>query len=214
MKIEVFSDIARPWCYIGERRLFKALQTAGLEAEVQWMPFQLQPTIPPEGYPWEEFMASKFGGLEQMQQAFAQTAKAGIPDGIQFQFGKVARAINTVDSHRLLLWVGQTVGHDKQWELASALFKAHFVDSKNLNDLGDLLEVTTAVGLDSETVKAFLESGDLRLEVSESQNLAAKFGVQGVPFFIFDRKYVLSGAQPLEVFMQVLQQVSKEAVST
>jgi predicted DsbA family dithiol-disulfide isomerase len=214
MKIEVFSDIACPWCYIGERRLFKALEQAGIAAQVEWMPFQLQPGIPPEGHPWEAFMAQKFGGKERMALAFAQTAKAGVPDGIEFRFDQVARAINTVDSHRLLLWAGQTLGQAQQWALASALFMAHFVDGKNLNDQEDLLEVAASVGLGSEAVMSFLESGELRDRVDKSQQLATRFGVQGVPFFIFDRKYALSGAQPLEVFVQVLQQVSREAVVT
>jgi predicted DsbA family dithiol-disulfide isomerase len=213
MKIEVFSDIACPWCYIGERRLFKALEQTGFEAQVEWMPFQLQPGIPPEGYPWEEFMTQKFGSLQRMQQAFAQTAKAGVPDQIAFRFDKVARAINTVDGHRLVLWAGQSLGQAKQWELASALFKAHFIDGQNLNHSSDLLEVTSSVGLDTEAVKAFLASGQLREAVNESQKLAGRFGVQGVPFFIFDRKYALSGAQPLEVFVKVLEQVGAEAVS-
>ncbi|MDX2004864.1 MAG: DsbA family oxidoreductase [Meiothermus sp.] len=212
MKIEVFSDIACPWCYIGERRLFKALKHSGLEAEVRWMPFQLQPGLPPEGRPWEEFMAQKFGGTHQMEMAFAQTARAGAPEGIEFRFDRVARAINTVDPHRLILWAGRESGQEQQWALASALFKAHFVDGKNLNDPADLLGVAASVGLEAEQVGQFLESGDLRAEVEQSQQLAGGFGVQGVPFFIFNRKYALSGAQPLEVFVQVLEQVSREGV--
>lgn len=212
MKIEVFSDIACPWCYIGEKRLMRALETQPeLEAQVEWKPFQLQPGLPKEGLAWEGYMAEKFGGLERMQMAFERVAQAGAPDGIEFNFAKVARAINSVDGHRLILWAAQ---FEKQWELADALFKAHFSEGKNLNNPTDLLETVAAVGLDAQAAQAFLATDELENEVSESQDLAARFGVQGVPFFIFDRKYALSGAQPLEVFLQVLEQVQKEAIST
>lgn len=105
MKIEVFSDIACPGCNIGERRLQKASQARpGLQAQVEWKPFQLQPGIPREGFPWEAFMSQKLNWIAQMQAAFARVAQVGKPDGIEFNFDKVARAINTVDGHRLILW--------------------------------------------------------------------------------------------------------------
>lgn len=210
MKIEVFSDIACPWCYIGERRLQKALQARpDLQVQVEWKPFQLQPNIPREGYPWEAFMSRKFGGTAQMQAAFAQVAQAGKPDGIEFNFAQVARAINTVDGHRLILWARS---HNKQWELADALFQAHFSDGKNLNDPDDLLAVVASVGLDTETARAFLQSGAMEAEVEASQQLAAQFGIQGVPFFVFDRKYGLSGAQPVEALLQVFDELEKTAM--
>lgn len=208
MRIEVFADIACPWCYIGEKRLERALQQRpGLEVELEWKPFQLQPGIPPEGYPWEEFMARKFGGLERMRSAFEQVARAGRAEGLEFNFGRVARAINTADGHRLILWAARA---GRQWPLADALFRAHFTDGKNLNDPGDLLEVVASAGLDREAAREFLASGELRDAVEESQRLAERFGVQGVPFFVFGRKYALSGAQPVEVFLQVLDHVAHE----
>ncbi|MCX7784217.1 MAG: DsbA family oxidoreductase [Meiothermus sp.] len=209
MKIEVFSDIACPWCYIGEKRLQKALQARpGLQARVEWKPFQLQPGIPREGYPWEAFMSQKFGGIAQMQAVFARVAQAGKPDGIEFNFGRVARAINTVDGHRLILWARN---HHREWELADALFQAHFTDGKNLNDLDDLLGVVASVGLEVEAARAFLQSDEMESEVQASQQLAARFGIQGVPLFVFDRKYGLSGAQPVEAFLRVFDEIEKTA---
>lgn len=208
MKIEVFADIACPWCYIGEKRLREALaRRPQIRAELEWRAFQLQPGIPREGLPWEAFMARKFGGAGNMQRAFAQVARVGAGDGLQFNFERVARAINTLDAHRLILWAAP---FGKSFELAEAMFEAHFSNGRNLNALGDLLEVVASVGLGAEAAKDFLASGELEDRVEQDQQLAARFGIGGVPFFVFDRQYGLSGAQPLEVFLQVLDKVAEE----
>lgn len=208
MKIEVFSDLACPWCYIGKKRLMQALELRPeLEAKAEWMPFQLQPGLPPDGLPWETFMTQKFGGMERMKLAFDHVAQVGKADGLEFNFGRVARAINTAEAHRLVLWSREP---NLQWQLADALFKAHFTEGKNLNDPEELLGVVASVGLDLEQAREFLASGELRQEVQDSQKLAQKIGVQGVPFFIFDRRYALSGAQPLEQMLRVIDHIQSE----
>ncbi|MER3556028.1 MAG: hypothetical protein C4331_17250 [Meiothermus sp.] len=211
MIIEIFADIACPWCYIGDTRLEKALrQRPDAEIELRWRPFQLQPGIPPEGLPWREFMVRKFGREGRMDAAFGQVAEAGKLDGLEFRFDRISRAINTVDAHRLVL-LAERSGQGQQ--TAQALFRAYFTDGKNLSDAEQLLEVAAGVGLDRAAVGEFLATDELRAEVEDSQKLAYQFGIQGVPFYIFDRKYGVSGAQPLATFVQVLDRVQAEAAS-
>lgn len=210
MKIEIYSDVACPWCYIGKKRLLRALLQSGVQAQLEWRPFQLQPGLPPEGLPWQSFMSQKFGGESAMQQAFAQVARAGLLENISFNFAGVARAISTAQLHRLLLWAQ---GFGLQWPLAEAFFAAHFVHGQNLNDPAQMLDVVASVGLDPHQAQLFLATSDYEAEVMQSQQLAARLGIGGVPFFVFQGKYGLSGAQPVEVFLQAIERVKQESVS-
>lgn len=208
MIIDVYADVVCPWCYIGERRLEQALaQRPDLEVKRRWRPFQLQPGMPATGVPWNNFAQRKFGGASRAQAAFAQVIAAGASDGITFAFDKVATAPNSVDAHRLIVWAKQ---HGRQWELAEALFAAYFSEGRDLNNHDHLVAVTTSVGLDAAAVRAFLASDAGVVEISTSQDEAYQVGVQGVPFYVFDERYAVSGAQPVEVFVQVLDAVQRE----
>jgi predicted DsbA family dithiol-disulfide isomerase len=198
MLIDVYSDVVCPWCFIGERRLERALREGpDLEARVRWRPFQLQPGMPEGGLPWSEFTRQKFGGEENARVAFAHVAAAGEPDGVSFDFDRVASAPNTVDAHRLILFAA---GHDREWEAADALFRAYFKEGKNLNDHEQLVELATGVGLDAGAVRGYLAGEGGAAEVVASQEEAGRLGIAGVPFYVFDGRYALAGAQPVEVF--------------
>ena len=200
--IDVFSDVVCPWCYIGEKRLEQALaQRPAIQAEIRWCPFQLRPELPPEGADWGSFVDEKFGGPERAQAMFAQVAGVGAEVGIAFNFERIASAANTADAHRLLLLAGQ---HERQWELATALFKAYFTDGANLNDREQLVACAAAAGLEPATVRAYLASDQGAAEVRSSQHEAGQLGVQGVPFYVFDERWAVSGAQPVEVFLRAL----------
>ena len=195
MQLEVYSDVVCPWCFVGEKRLTKALaDRPDLKVEVRWRPFQLQPGMPEGGLPWAEFSRQKFGGESGAKAAFSQVSAAGERDGIRFD----------VDAHRLVLLAGN---YGMQWELADALFRAYFTEGKNLNDHEELAQVASSVGLDAEEVGEYLAGDAGDFEVRSSQEDAQRLGITGVPFYVFDGRYAIYGAQPVEVFGEALDMV-------
>ena len=187
---------------MGEKQLERALQERpGLEAGVRWRPFQLQPGMPEGGLPWSEFVRRKFGGVANARAAFEHVVAAGEPDGVRFDFDRVASAPNTVDAHRLILFAAE---RGLQWETADALFRAYFTEGKDLNDCGQLVELATGVGLDAGEVRGYLAGAGGVDEVLASQEEAGRLGIAGVPFYVFDGRYALSGAQPVELFVRAI----------
>lgn len=208
MQIDIYADVVCPWCYIGERRLHQALaQRPDLRVERRWRPFQLQPGMPKQGLPWAEFAQRKFGGVANMNAAFAQVVAAGVQDGVEFRFDHVASAPNTVDAHRLIVWAD---GHGKQWELANALFAAYFTHGRNLNDADQLVDVAAQVGLPADQGHAFLATDEGVAQVQASQREADELGVQGVPFFVFNNQFAVSGAQPVQLFLRALDMAAEQ----
>jgi predicted DsbA family dithiol-disulfide isomerase len=202
MVIDVYADIVCPWCYIGTRRLASAIaQRPGVPVERHWRPFQLQPALPKAGVAWPEFVERKFGGAERAREVFARVASVGAADGIAFDFERVAGAPNTRDAHRLILFAGR---EGREWELADALFAAYFARGRDLGDHEQLAEVAASVGLSRATARDYLAGDEGGAEVDASQREAYQAGVTGVPFYVLDGRYALSGAQPLEVFLRAL----------
>ena len=209
MIIDMFADIACPWCYIGEKRLEQALaQRPDLRAELRWHPFQLQPGLPKPGEPWAEFIESKFGGARRAEVAFEHVRQAAEPEGIDFRFDRMTLAPNTEDAHRLVLFAAE---NGREWEVVTALFRAHFTEGRNVGDLDTLVELAAGGGLGPAEVRAYLEGRQSRAEVQASQAAAARLGIGGVPFFIFDSRYAISGAQPPEVFLEALDRAAQAA---
>ncbi len=203
MAIDLWSDVVCPWCYIGERRLERALaERPELQIERRWLPFQLQPHMPKAGLPWSSFVREKFGGWDFARTAFAQVSRAGEGEGIEFRFDRVANAPNTRDAHRLIL---QAREEDREWEMAEALFAAYFTHGRNLSDREELVAIATEIGLKGEKTRAFLAGEEKGREVEASQDRARRMGIQGVPFFVLNGRYAISGAQPLEVFLRALE---------
>jgi len=207
MKVEVFSDVACPWCYVGDGRLERALlERSEVQVERKWRPFQLQPGMP-RGTKWDEFSSQKFGGAVNRQAAFERVVEAGSSEGITFDFENMPFAPNTEDAHRLILWAER---HNLGTQMSTRLFKAYFSEAQNVMDLETLSDLAVKVGLERECTLEFLQGEALRAEVSQSQNQAAQLGVSGVPFYVFGEKYALSGAQPLEVFLRAIDLVRSE----
>jgi len=211
MKIEVFSDVACPWCYVGDGRLERALlERPEVRVERAWRPFQLQPGMP-RGTRWAEFSQQKFGGAANRQAAFERVIEAGSSEGITFDFEKMPFAPNTEDAHRLILWAErQGLGT----QMSTRLFEAYFSEAQDVMDLETLTRLAVDVGLEREGALEFLKGEELRAEVGQSQSQAAQLGVSGVPFYVFGDKYALSGAQPLEVFLQAIDRVRAEEAQT
>jgi predicted DsbA family dithiol-disulfide isomerase len=202
MKIDVYADVVCPWCYIGESRLEKALAARpDLAVERHWRPFQLRPDMPAGGLARAEVLGRKFGGAERLRVMDERLAEVGAADGIRFAWERVINSPNTVDAHRLILFAAE---RGLEWPLAHALFAAYFTDGHDLNDHDQLVAAAESVGIAGEEALAYLASARGVAAVAESQQTAEELGISGVPFYVIDDRYGLSGAQPVEVFLRVL----------
>ncbi len=206
--IDVYADIACPWCYIGERRLARVLaERPELRAERRWRPFQLQPGLPAAGLPWAAFVEQKFGGADRAAQAFAQVVAAGESEGLRFDFARMPKAPNTRAAHRLIRYAD---AHDRLWETVEAVFAAYFSDGRDVTDLDELAAIAGAVGLDPGAARLFLAGDEWGAEVDADQREAGEIGVESVPMFVFNERYALTGAQPLAVFHEVFDVVVEQ----
>ena len=209
MRLEVFSDTICPWCLIGKRRLEKALaQRQDLEVEVVWRPFELNPDMPPEGYPRAAYLEAKFGGSQRADQIYASIRAAGESEEIVFDFERIARVPNTVDSHRLIDW---SADEGKQDAVVERLFAAYFVEGRDVGDHEVLIDAAADAGMNGAQCAARLATNEDRGRIRAESGEARSLGVQGVPFFIFDRKYAISGAQAPDVFIRAFEIVEKES---
>jgi predicted DsbA family dithiol-disulfide isomerase len=202
--IDVYADIVCPWCYIGFKRLEKALEAHELVVLRRWQPFQLRPEAPPQGQDWQSFAKQKFGGVAHAQAAFTHVTSLGEEEGVAFRFDRVASAPNTVDAHRLILLARE---HGKEWEMAEALFRSYFTEGRNLNTIEHLLEIAQGVGLEGDIVPPYLQGNTGIEAVLESQRVAQHYRINGVPFYIISNeggeRYGVSGAQPPQRFLEI-----------
>jgi predicted DsbA family dithiol-disulfide isomerase len=212
LKIEIVSDHVCPWCYIGKRRLEKALaQRPEIAAEITWLPFQLSPDMPREGRDRREHYAEIFGA-ERAQEIMANMARTAAADGLQFEVGPGARSPNTLPAHVLVYWAQQTPGVDAN-ALIEKLFAAHHSASEDIGDAQVLARIAGEVGMDAGEVLKKLAARADEDAVRRLIDEAREAGVTGVPFFIFDRRYALSGAQPPEAIVELLDELAAEATA-
>jgi predicted DsbA family dithiol-disulfide isomerase len=207
VKIDVYADIACPWCYIGLSRLNAAIvERPAIKVERHWQPFQLRPEMPMEGIEWDEFVETKFGGAVRAEVAFERVSEASAPDGIRFRFDLVKRAPNTQDAHRLVLFAAR---QEREWETACALYSAYFEQGRDINDQAVLIEIAAQLGFDKEQVAAYLQGEENREAVRTSQVTAHQLGITGVPFYVLNDRYGISGAQPVELFVAALDRLGQ-----
>ena len=203
MIIDVWADVVCPWCFIGKRRLEKALSAVGHKDEVtiRHRAFQLQPDAK-DVLPTSELLASKYQvSPEQVKQMQANVCAVADGEGLCYNLDETLSG-NTFDAHRLLLWAATI---NKQDELLEAMFSSYFEKSRPLFSHSDLVAVAISVGIDADLADDILRSDQYADEVVTDRNLASQLGATGVPFFVVDMKYGISGAQPLEAFTQTLQ---------
>lgn len=203
MIIDVWSDVVCPWCFIGKRRLESALNNFAHKDQVtiRHRAFQLQPDMK-EIVPTAQLLASKMRVSEaQVKEMQANVCAIADGEGLCYNLDDTMSG-NTFDAHRLLLWAG-TIG--KQDELLEAMYSNYFEKSKPLFAHTDLVAVALSVGIDADAAEDLLNSHNFADEVNADRNLSAQLGATGVPFFVFDMKYAISGAQPLEAFTQTLE---------
>lgn len=215
IEIDIISDVVCPWCYLGQRRLGLALQELASEvtAGITWKPYQLEPNAPPEGFDTFEYLSRKIGGPERVRQSHAMLTQMGAEIGLPFALDKAKVLPNTLDAHRLLYWAGQA-GATTQDEVAHALFTANFVDGRNVGDHCVLSDIAVACGMDGEEVKRRLATDEDRDAIRQEIANAQRMGVNGVPFFVIDGKYAISGAQGVDVFTNALRQIAEAKVQT
>lgn len=208
MQIDVWSDVVCPWCYIGRRKLELALAKAGDigEVEIRHRAFQLQPDAPADVIePTVERLARKYGKTEdEVREMQEYVIDAAATVGLEFDLADSLSG-NTVDAHRLLLWAGEFGGQDA---LLERMFAAYFTEGRGLFDRESLLEIVAESGLDVDAATLVLDSDGFSDEVVADGHLAHELGANGVPFFVFDMKYGIAGAQPLEVFEQTIAQAA------
>jgi predicted DsbA family dithiol-disulfide isomerase len=214
--VDVISDVVCPWCYIGKRKLEAALsQLEEREREtgvaVRWHPFQLNPDIPREGIPRAAYLEAKFGGTARAGEIYARVKQAGGEVGIPFDFDRIARQPNTLDAHRLIAWVQKQGDPRARDELVERLFRAYFIDGRNIGDRDELARIAGEAGFSVEEARAMLASDQENSEVLAEDREAREVGVGGVPFFIFNARTAVSGAHDPHTLLQALDASRAEA---
>ena len=207
--IDIVSDTVCPWCFIGKRRLEKALAEVapGTDIRIAWRPFQLNPDMPEGGVDRKEYLEAKFGGETGAKKVYDAINQAGASEDIAFNFPGIPRTPNTVNSHRLI----EKSGHDgKQDAVVEALFKAYFLDGRDIGDVEELTKIAVEAGMDEAETRSYLESDEDVQRVRDEDAMARRMGIQGVPCFILNRKYAVSGAQDPEVFLRAFAQIAAE----
>ncbi len=206
MIIDVISDTVCPWCFIGKRRLERALAEAKIDEDVLigWRPFQLNPDMPAGGMDRRQYLKLKFGGDGSGGQMYEAVRAAGEGEQIPFDFSAIQVQPNTVISHRLIHYAGRLNAQDA---VVEGLFRAYFTEGRNIGEIDVLIDVAEKAGLDAEKTRSFLESDEATDHVREEDQVARRIGVQGVPCFIINRKYVVSGAQEPETFLRVFDMI-------
>jgi predicted DsbA family dithiol-disulfide isomerase len=203
LTIDVVSDVVCPWCYLGEKRLEAALAREAGPVTVRWRPYQLDPTIPPGGLDRAEYMEKKVGKSGRLQSVHDNLTRLGAEVGLPFAFDRIKRSPNTLDAHRLIRWASSAGVQEK---VVDRLFKAYFVEGRDIGDRAVLIEIAGECGLDAKLVEKLLADGadaDLvRQEIEQAQAM----GVSGVPFFIFAGRIGVPGAQEPTVLREAMTQ--------
>jgi predicted DsbA family dithiol-disulfide isomerase len=210
IQIDIISDVVCPWCYLGQKRLSLALHEVKdvVAADITWKPYQLEPNAPPEGFDTFEYLSRKIGGPDKVRQSHEMLKGLGAEIGLPFALERATVLPNTLDAHRLLLWAGK-IGSETQDKVAHALFTANFVEGRNVGDHDVLADIASADGMDGADVKERLATDEDRDTVRQEIANAQRIGVSGVPFFVIDGKYAISGAQGVEVFANALRQIAE-----
>lgn len=210
LTIDLVSDVVCPWCYLGKARLELAIAEVQdrVQVDVNWRPYRLNPEYPPEGVDQKAALEQKLGGAEAVTRAHNMLTELGKEVGINFNFSAIKVGPNTLDAHRLIHWA-MLEGRDFQDKVVTALFKANFEDGRNVGDAEVLLDVAMEAGLQREVIAALLKSDADKDTVIGEIEAAQNMGVSGVPFFIIDQQYAVSGAQTPDVLANAFIDIAK-----
>jgi len=214
LTIDIVSDVVCPWCFIGKRRLEAALELyrernpQASPPQIAYHPFELNPDLPREGIPRADYVAKKFGA--HGYSAKDRLADIGAQLGIPFEFDRIARQPNTLAAHALIECARR---QGVQGAVKEALMKAFFVDGRDLSDVATLADIGADAGLERKEAETCLDDEELRRAVADEEDKARKMGVQGVPFFIFNGRLAVEGAQPPEVLFEAMLEAEKESAA-
>jgi predicted DsbA family dithiol-disulfide isomerase len=213
IKIDIVSDVVCPWCYIGKRRLEKALEALRdtYTFALEYHPFELNPEMPVTGVDQKEYFAQKFGSESRYRQLTEHVTQVAAQEGLRFDFSRQKVAPNTRKAH-ILLQLAKLDG--RQPELMEALFKAYFTDGVDLSNDENLVSLAVNAGLDKLRVYAVLNDPQAAEQISGAERELSKLGISGVPFYIINNQYGVSGAQPTETFINAFTEIGKEISTT
>jgi predicted DsbA family dithiol-disulfide isomerase len=219
LQIDIVSDVVCPWCFIGKRHIEQALamyrqrHPEAPAPEIRWHPFQLNPQLPSSGVPRPQYTAAKFGGPERAKEIYARVAAAGARAGITFAFDRIAVQPNTIDAHRLMHRAAELGIQDA---MAESLFRGYFLEGRDFTDRETLAELAQRAGMAAEGARRYLDTDEDRALIAEQDEHARRIGVEGVPFFIFNQRLAVSGAQPAEILVDVMErsEAQTEAAAT
>jgi predicted DsbA family dithiol-disulfide isomerase len=210
VRIDVYSDMICPWCRIGKKNMSDAIEAwneaDGQEIAVSYHAYQLDPKLPPEGMPFNSAMEKKMGGAERFRPMLQRVTEAGAAIGVTFNFDQVKRMPNTVLAHRITALLPE--GHQETW--VDSVMKAYFEDGKDISQLEVLLNIGQELELDPEEIKSLLDEGYGLDSVNKDIEAAQGMGITGVPFFIINGKYALSGAYPSAQFVEAFRKIASE----
>ncbi|ALJ35463.1 DsbA family oxidoreductase [Azospirillum brasilense] len=202
MLIETYADLICPWCYIGKRRLARALaDRPRVQVELRWQPFQLNPDMAPGGMERSAYLAAKFGGTERARQIHLVVEETAERDGLPLRLDRIRRTPNSFDGHRLIRIAAR---HGLGDRMADALFHAYFVDGLDIGDRDTLAATAAGLGFDFAEIKTLLTGDAETTAVFNADATARQLGLQAVPCYIFNRRYALSGAQEPASFLPLL----------
>ncbi|MBT8409473.1 MAG: DsbA family oxidoreductase [Alphaproteobacteria bacterium] len=211
IKLDILSDPICPWCLIGKASLDRALAAhPDHPFDIEWHPFQLNPDMPAEGMDRRAYLEAKFGGRENAVKTYARIAEAAEAAGVEINFEAIQRTPNTLDAHRLIHWAGL---EGRQTAAVSFLFAAYFREGRDIGDPEVLVEIAGQIGLDIEMTRRLLQSDADREDIATRDAHARARGVTGVPTFVIANTHVLPGAQPPELWTQVLDDIAAQAGS-
>ncbi len=209
IKIDIVSDVVCPWCFIGKRRMEKAMSALSndYDFDVSYLPFELNPQTPKEGFSQKEYLSKKFGGEEKYHQITQHVTHVAADEGLLFDFNKQAISPNTRDAHRVI-WFAKNEG--KQLPVKEAFLKAYFEQGIDLTKKENIISVAVSAGLDAKRITSLLDSQEGLQEVIQLEQQNHQRGISGVPFYVINNQYGISGAQPSDVFIQALREIGSE----
>jgi predicted DsbA family dithiol-disulfide isomerase len=211
MRVDIFSDTICPWCYLGKRRFELALAARPqYEPRIVWRPFELNPDLPWEGVERAGYLASKFGDLTQIEESQAALVRHGEAVGVQFRFDLIGRLPNTRRSHLL---IAHAARHDLSNEVTERVMQAYFEEGCNIADVEELVRLGVEAGLSERETRSAILLREGQDGVVAAERHATVLGITGVPTFIFDRQYSLSGAQEITTFTEVIDQIVEFAAA-
>ncbi len=209
ISVDVVSDVVCPWCYIGQKRLDRAIAALdGIEVGVRWRPFQLDPSIPAGGMDRKAYMLAKFGSEEKLREIHTRIEALGQAEGIEFDFAAIGVSPNTIDAHRVIRWAGAS-GGNVQDRLVRGIFELYFERGANVGDHGVLVDAAREAGMDASVVAALLPTGADRDAVSTEVETASRMGISGVPCFLLEGRYAVMGAQDSATLADAMTEIAE-----